>query len=767
VAKFVLNRNFSTQALDYNFSAVRYTRRGVNYYDRTTSLNGIEIPFISNSAIRALQLSHKGESDRITLRIDSLQERRTSAGFSFSSRGMPYAITSSTAHKFGNGWSLAANIAARTGRDLHIGGLFGNSLELNAVTSKRWNDRHTLSLALFAKPTMRSSRLASTEEAFRLTGNNLYNPAWGYQDGKVRSSRVRREFMPTIFGGYDLKIDDKTTLNVALTATFGVARYSSLEWYDTNTPTPDNYRYMPSYFIDEDDIYLAVESAWREGDSRYTQIDFNRLIDINRANGGKAVYAMADRVKRTLSSTFRFGATSKLKKGEMSYGVDVNLRNYRNFKQIIDLLGAKYSLDLDYFLKDDTTVGNLMQNNLATPDRHIAVGDRFGYDYAMRERHITAFATYRYSTDRLNIDLSAEVGYCDISRCGFYQKELFANNSLGESRHIKLMPYSFRANGGYLIADNHFVEITIASETKSFDSEDLFLQSQYNNRIIDNPSLRNSHSVEARYLIQKENFAISTTLFFAAELNDTNVLHIYDDISGEYADVVVSGSNRLRYGIEAEAEYRFADHFRLTGALAIARYQYSNNSLVTIYSDKSNLLLVNHSESHTKGLSLGNTPQASATLGISYINKGWWANLNLNYAGLRYVEPSHTMRTARALATAVSPESYKAMLEQERLGDSFTIDLSLSKSLYINRVSKKIYSTVAAPRFEDKYPRSRIIFRLGVRNLLGSSNIVYNAYESSRLQRYKLAGEYIYNRQATRYLYAYPRTFYASATFAF
>jgi hypothetical protein len=116
---------------------------------------------------------------------------------------------------------------------------------------------------------------------------------------------------------------------------------------------------------------------------------------------------------------------------------------------------------------------------------------------------------------------------------------------------------------------------------------------------------------------------------------------------------------------------------------------------------------------------------------------------------------------------AVSPEQRSALVEQVRLKDAFTIDLSLSKSLYLNSLSKKIYSTSAAPRFEDKYPKSHLIFRVGVRNLLGSSNIVYNAYESSRLQRQKLAGEYIYHRQASRYMYAYPRTFYASATFAF
>ncbi|MBR0338801.1 MAG: hypothetical protein IIX40_01265, partial [Alistipes sp.] len=547
VAKFQLNRKFSTRALDYNLSAVRYNRRGVTNYDRTTYLNGLEIPFLGGSVIRTLQLSEERTATATRVQIDTLQREQTSAGFAFSSRGMPYSISLSSAHKFDNGWSLAASLTARTGRDLHIEGIFGNSLDINAIASKRWRDKHTLSVALFAKPSMQSSRLASTEEAFCLTGNRLYNPAWGYQNGKIRNSRVRRDFLPTMFAGYKWQIDDKTHLDVALAITAGINKYSALEWYDTQTPAPDNYRYMPSFFVDEEEIFSAVEAAWVGGDTRYTQIDFDHLIATNRLNNGKAVYAIADRAKRTFSGSARIGATTALEKGTISYGFDITLSNHRNYKQMRDLLGAEYTLDLDYFLLDDDSYGNSLQNNTATPNRRVAKGDRFGYDYAINKRYLAAFATYTLSTDRLNLDIAARVGYCDIARRGFYRKELFADNSLGRSRLIKLSPYTLRAKAGYLIADNHFVEAIVASEAKTCDGEDLFLQSQYNNRTIENPKQRSEHSIELRYLFQKPNFSVSSTLFFAASLNNTKVRHLYDDLSGEYADVVVSGSNRLCY----------------------------------------------------------------------------------------------------------------------------------------------------------------------------------------------------------------------------
>ena len=767
VAKFILDRNFTTNTLDFNLSMVRSSRRGIARYRRRTTLNGIEIPFVSSSSVRALQISTDKSIEATRLHLDTIREARTSAGFSFSSRNTPYSLSLATAQLLNNGWSLAANLVASTGRDLHIEGLFGNSLEVNAVATKQFKNRQLLSFALFAKPSMRSTRLASTEEAFRLTGNNLYNPTWGYQNGKVRNSRIRREFLPTAFIGYEGDITKRTKFNIAATTTMGIEKYSSLDWFDAQTPSPDNYRYMPSYFDDEDDIFQSVESAWLANNPHYTQIDFDRLIATNRLNGGEAIYAISDRVKRTIRTSLHGEAKTLLGNGNLSYGFDATIANYRNYKQMRDLLSADHIVDLDYFLLDDDTFGNSLQNNLNNPNRRIKEGDRYGYDYAIRESSISLFGTYLYSTEKTDIDIAASVGYCDISRRGFYRKELFAESSFGTSRHMKFSPYALRISVGYIIADKHLIRGVLATEATPCDSKDLFLQSQYNNRTIDNPTMRTMYNAEVQYMFQCPKFKLSTTIFAGSELNNTQVAHLYDDLSGEYADIVTNNINILRYGLEVEAEYCFADNFRATAAITAGRYSYITNSIITIYSDSSNLILADHIESKTKNLSLGNTPQIATTLGLSYYNRGWWASINANYAGLRYIEPSAVMRTERVLAVASSPEQRSDMLTQERLGDAFTIDLSLSKSIYLNRLSKKIYSTAAAPRFEDKHPRSRLIFRVGVRNLLGSTDIVYNAYESSRLQRYKIADNYIYNRQASRYLYAYPRTFYASATFAF
>lgn len=775
VAKFRPDAQFSTFALDYNLSAVRSTRRGVALFERQTTLGGVYIPFLGRGTARRLQLhieQHNSTSDNgvmgeVALHIDSLRKRGTDVGVRFLSRNMPYSVSFSTAQLLGAGWSLTANVVARTGRDLFVEGLFGSSVSVNAVAVKEFKDRSRLAMALFVEPSMRSSRLYSTAEAFRLTGDNLYNPAWGYQDGKVRNAHIRREIVPTALATYEADISEQTKFAVTASLTAGVERYSSLDWFDAQTPAPDNYRYMPSYFADEEDIFSAVESVWLADDARYTQIDFDRLIATNRLADGEATYALSDRVERIVRSDFRGLFSSKLERGTLHYGVEATIDNRRNYKQMRDLLGASYIVDLDYFLIDDDTYGNALQNDLNAPSRHVGEGDRFGYDYAMRRYDIAAFASYRYTTDNFWVGASAKVGYTNISRRGFYRKELFADNSFGVSRHAKFSPYTLRLDGGYILNDRHIFSASIVADAKACDAEDLFLQSQYNNRLIDSPAMRRGYGGELRYIYQQPNISLSATLFAIATTDELRVQHLYDDLSGEYADVVISGIDIVRYGVEVEAEYRFADHFRTTAAICAGRYTYTDNTRISIYSDASNILLVDNVESHTRYLTLGNAPQIAATAGLSYYNRGWWAAINANYAGLRFAEPSIVMRTERILATATSPEQHSALLAQERLRDAFTVDVSLSKSLYLERFDKRIYRTKAAPRFTDKYPRARLIFRVSVRNLLGSRNMVYSAREASRLQRYKLADEYIYSRQAIRYLYAYPRTYEASVSFCF
>lgn len=770
----------TTHLFDYNFSFVRNARRGATYSEQKTYLNGIRLRYISRSAAMRLQLAENesaGTMFRSDLagrafgnaeyRSDSLVERRTSVAFNLSSRNYLAGVTATTANILGQGWTLATGISARTGRDSHVNSIFRNEISLVASAVKRFDREGLLSFTLFFAPSERGARQSSTAEAFALTGDRLYTPSWGYQNGKMRNSHVRRETMPSIVASYGVRISENTRIEAAFGTTFGTRRYGTLEWFDAQTPIPDNYRYMPSYF-DDMTVSDAVAEAWRNGDTRYTQINFDELIARNRLAGGESIYAMTDIVERVTEMQIRGMATTALGRYlRISYGMDASYARSRRFKQLTDMLGGEYITDIDHYLIDDDTFSNSLQNNLLTPDRKAYRGDRFGYDYALCEREVNAAGTMRFDNGAIEAEAAVEIGYADLFRRGYYQKELFAETSLGRSAIFRSSPYAIRLAAAYTFSARHRMEFAAFTGGDMPDAEDVFLQECYNNRLADSPSLRKSHSAELGYRFDAGRIWLHAVLYASIVRDDRMVTQMYDDLSGQYCDVSVSEIGRLCYGAEAEMSARFGRYWRTSLAVGIGRYKYANNPKVSIYADTDNTPACLNVESFVGGCTIGGAPQATAAAQISYFNRGWGVNLDANYAGLRYVSPSFTRRTMRVVNTAPAPEIYDAYMKQERLKDAFTIDFSISKTFYLDRFNRHPYVRPGKPRFTDRYPRSRITLFLSVRNLLGTDDIVYSGYESSRLRKQWIADGYMLLPQASRYMYAYPRTYYFSVKFTF
>lgn len=147
--------------------------------------------------------------------------------------------------------------------------------------------------------------------------------------------------------------------------------------------------------------------------------------------------------------------------------------------------------------------------------------------------------------------------------------------------------------------------------------------------------------------------------------------------------------------------------------------------------------------------SVGNTPQLTGFAGLNYYGpKGWGVQAEAAWAGNRFVEPSLVRRTSRiARQQAESPEAFELFTRQERLGDALTLNVTLFKSFYFNA--------------------SRLTLMLSVRNLLNDRDQLFSGYESPRVRRIRTADTYVYRPLDTRYLYAYPRTFYASISYKF
>ena len=747
---------------EYALSFVAGDRRGADYRWQSISVDGLDIDFRSATLLRSLRLTPMRtagmavgycgaggltSSEEYSLVGDvPFDEHRIAAELSGCGYlgGVRYQSTRNLPH----GWTLSSHVAARMGRDAYVDGVFTERADIALRAAKYTPGGDMWSLAVMAPLSVRGLRSASTREAFALTGDNLYNPSWGMQSGEVRNARIRRQAAPQIIGAYVRSLSSATTMTASLRAAVDMSSYSSPAWFDAHTPQPDNYRYLPSYCADET-VAEAVAAAWRAGDERYTQIDWQEIYSVNALRGDKgAAYAVEDRVdhRTGIAAAVRFESLvgDRL---TLSYGIVAGYDRRRSFKRMRDLLGAEMIVDRDYFLLDDDTYGNMLQNDLRHPDRTIGLGDRFGYDYALANSRIgvTARADWRCGGSRIIV--AAELSDCRVWRRGYYEKELFAGNaSYGRSDVVAFTPYKAKIVWSYAPAPRHALSVDVAIEGRAPEAADLFLQTQYNNRTIDRPRLAVICGAEVAYRFHSPLLDVEASVYVMRSSREVDVIHAYDDLSGVYADIVVSDIGRLHAGLEAAATVRYSRRLTSTFALSAGSYRFATDPAVKIYSDTDNSV-VSLSRSRMGDCHAG-APELTAYADLGWWSaKGWSLRLSAQYAGRRYVEPSPLRRTERVITYADSDEQRAAFARQCRLDDALTFDAMIAKSF--------------------RFGNSQLRLMLVVRNLLSSRNIVYGGYEQNRVRRYTVGDASLVRPFDDMLTYAYPRTYYLSASWSF
>lgn len=114
-----------------------------------------------------------------------------------------------------------------------------------------------------------------------MVDDNLYNPNWGWQNGEKRSARIIESYDPTAMLTWLYK-DGRTTLNTTAAVRWTYYSQSALQYYKANDPNPTYYRYLPSYYDNQEeaDYYTYL---WKN-DPSFRQINWENLYTINKLN---------------------------------------------------------------------------------------------------------------------------------------------------------------------------------------------------------------------------------------------------------------------------------------------------------------------------------------------------------------------------------------------------------------------------------------------------------------------------------------------------
>ena len=696
------------------------------------------------------------------------QRRQTNISYSLSNRNFvhKFAVTHSTGFNK-KGWAFSISGSRRWADEGFTDGTYYNGWSFYTGVDKKINERHTISLVAFATPTENGRQGSSVEEIRQISGNNFYNPYWGYQNGKKRNSSVARSFQPFGILTHDWKIGTKTSLLTAASYTTGNRSTTGLDWYHAPDPRPDYYRYLPSYY-DDPSQKAQANLAFLE-DVNLRQVNWDHLYNvnylsnstINNANGipgntvsgRRSLYILEERVINTnrfnLNTTYN---TSVNKHVDISAGLTYEAQKNNYYKKVNDLLGGSFYVDVNQFAERDFRNDPLAsQNDLNRPNRILRAGDKFGYDYNITIQKTSAWAQTVVKFHTLEFFVGAEHSYTRFWREGNVKAGLFPDHSFGKSATQQFFNYSFKSGLTYKISTGNYIFVNASYTTKAPFFENAYLAPRSRDFIQDSLKSEKISSIEAGYVLIAPTVKLRATGYYTKFKDQLNVLTFYNDATRSFVNYALSNIGKEHMGVELGAEVILDKGLTLNAAASIGRFRYNTRQNATVTSDNT-ASVISKETIYSKNFYVA-TPQEAYTIGLNYRSpKFWYVNLNVNYFDQMWLDFNPIRRTAAAV-DGVKENSYNwhQILDQTKLKSQFSVDAFAGYSWLLNK------------RFKSLSKRTFLAFNLGVTNILNNTNIVSGGYEQLR---FDFAGKDV-EKFPSKNFFAYGTTFNASISLRF
>ncbi len=745
------NDNIFYQAASYDFSLMRFRVRGYDSEYTQTMINGIVFndpargrfnysmmggmnqAFKNKSIGMGLEATSYGFGDVggtnniVTFAKDYAPGTRASVAYTNSNYYLRGMLTHATGLRK-NGWALTMSAVARYSNEGIVPGSFYNSWGYFISAQKVFNPQHSLSITTFGAPTKRAANTATFQEAYDLTGDNLYNPSWGWQEGEKRNAKVVESFDPTAIVNWIWTPKAGVTLNTGVAVRKSFYSSSALNWYNAADPRPDYYRYLPSYFDDDDTKALYTEK-WRTDDS-FRQIDWASLYQTNYLNNLQAdetgvskgaTYIIEKRHSNQLNTMFNSVLNARLNDYmTLQAGVGANWSRSSYYKTIKDLLGGRYWTDTDQFSERDyPNDKQMLQNDMNHPNRKVLVDDRFGYDYDVNSFSANAWIQNMINLPRWDINYGVAISYTQFQRDGHMRNGRAPENSYGKGVRHEFDNAGVKAGATYKIDGRNNITAHAYYGTKAPQFDQAYVSPRIKDDAITGLASERILSGDLSYNFNYRRFMGSITGFWTDMYNQTERTSFYDDQFSTFMNYVLTGVKKTYKGVEVGMAYRITPSITLSGAATFSRYQYKNRPTGT-RSYENGQAPDTTQVVYLKNFYVGGTPQQAYSLTLKWsAPKMWFFEVNGVYMADSYVDLSPIRHEAMPNLYKVcetEEELHAKVAEitrQERLKDNFVLNLSIGKLIYLNRTAS-------------------LNINLNLDNVLNNRNIQTSGYQQGR-----------------------------------
>ena len=698
------------------------------------------------------------------------------------------AMVSYGSGQLDNGWSYAFSVGTRQGGNGYVDGVYYNSYSYFASAEKLFGQNHRLALTLLASPSERGAQQASTDEAYRLFGNNYYNPNVGYQAGKLRNSRVRNTHEPIVMLNYTWDMSGNTRLNAATSLRFGKNGYSALTWNGGSDPRGDYYRFMPSSdftqivpgITTDETIYFYMQDALTARSVWDGMIDYDQLYNRNQyidteltslmGNSYRSNYMIEERHTDQLDYNFAANVEHNMRNNMRIVG-GVNLRVNRTnyYSQVKDLMGGDYWYDVDKFAERDMASATAAQNDLdyywATGHaRVVRRGDKYGYNYRAHLLETNAWANYTWGIGGFSLGLAGSVGYSNMYREGMWRKGLFPNDSKGDSKKLDYLTYEGKLSLGYKFSGAHSIEANVGYMQQAPKFATAFVSPRTRNTTTPGLKAEKIFAADLTYNLNLPFVKARLSGYYTTVEDQSKVISFYDDTRSSFTNFAMSGIDKRYYGLELGLSVPVWNGLSVVGAVSWGDYTYTSNPNFVQTVDNVDKIVLKD-KVNWDGYHVESSPQLALNIGLDYRGpRNWFAGVNFNYYDNLYLSMNPLYRTSTAVKyyvnvltsnTSTSDDqvnairAIKKIRAQEKFDGVYTLSANVGKNWYIHRVYM-------------------LGFSLEVKNILNDQDIRTGGYEQMRMSKVRgEGGEQIYGRFPSKYFYLFGTTYYLNVYFRF
>ena len=779
-------------AASFNFSAVRFRIRGYDADVFSTYMNGIPMDNLDNGFTpwglwgglndvmrnRDLSLGLRANTFAFgdigsTTNIDaraSRQRKQTNIGYSYSNRNYSHRINLSYSSGLSKkGWAYSVAGSRRYADEGYIKGTYYDSWSYFAAIDKRFNNKNMLSLAVFGAPTENGRQGSTVQETQQLTGDNYYNPSWGYQNGKKRNANVGKTNQPYIILTHDLRLNNNTSISTAVGYSFGDRSTTGIDWYNAADPRPDYYRYLPSY-QDDSVMALRVANAWRNN-TDVSQINWNRFYDVNKGSletfknvdgiagnnitGLRSHYIVEDRIINTKRFSFNSVVNTRIGNHvDVTGGLVYQLQKNNYYKRVNDLLGGEFYVDLNQFAERDFPSNvSAIQNNLDKPNHILRVGDKFGYNYDIHIQKASAFIQTVLKFNKIDLYGAFEFSNTTFYRVGNVRNGLYPENSFGKSSVNTFNNYALKGGATYKFNGRNYIYVNGIVMTRAPLFDNAYISPRTRDFLQPDLKSESVQSIEYGYIHTSPKVRVRISGYYTRFKDGFNVITGYSDQFNNFVNYALSNINKNHFGGEFGVEAKLTSTLTLNAAAGIGRYYYSSRQNMNVTIDNTAKPIAT-AEVHSRNFRVPSTPQEAYSVGLTYRSKKYWfVTLSGNFFDQMFLDFNPLRRTADAIDgldinNTEDLKTYKTIFDQTKWKSQYTVD-------FFGGWTKRLPAGLSI-----KKPATMAI-SAGVNNLTNNKNIISGGFEQLRTDNVKL------DKFPPKIYYAYGLNFFLSVAYRF